>query len=165
MKKKLKQLQINLLSAREQAYAMENSLEKTQKINEIDKKIKLEMEEINTHITSIPGIGPISAAAIYSELNGVHCFESPSQIQAFAGIEPSTNDSGEHSYRGHMVKRGSSHLRCAILNCCLPLIQFNMTFAELLVDIGLDLDVDAVKDFTLKLSAAITNQSKTPSQK
>lgn len=41
----------------------------------------------------------------------------------------------------------------------------NMTFAELLVDIGLDLDVDAVKDFTLKLSAAITNQSKTPSQK
>ena len=40
-----------------------------------------------------------------------------------------------------------------------------MTFAELLVDIGLDLDVDAVKDFTLKLSAAITNQSKTPSQK
>lgn len=41
----------------------------------------------------------------------------------------------------------------------------NMTFAELLVDIELDLDVDAVKDFTLKLSAAITNQSKTPSQK
>lgn len=41
----------------------------------------------------------------------------------------------------------------------------NMTFAELLVDIGLDLDVDAVKDFTLKLSTAITNQSKTPSQK
>lgn len=41
----------------------------------------------------------------------------------------------------------------------------NMTFAELLVDIGLNLDVDAVKDFTLKLSTAITNQSKTPSQK
>ena len=34
-----RQLQINLLSAREQAYAMENSLEKTQKINEIDKQI------------------------------------------------------------------------------------------------------------------------------
>lgn len=34
-----RQLQINLISAREQAYAMENSLEKTQKINEIDKQI------------------------------------------------------------------------------------------------------------------------------
>lgn len=87
-----------------------------EKINEIDKKIKLEMEEINTHITSIPGIGPISAAAIYSELNGVHCFESPSQIQAFAGIEPSTNDSGEHSYSGHMVKRGSPYLRQVLMN-------------------------------------------------
>lgn len=34
-----RQLQINLISAREQAYAMDNSLEKTQKINEIDKQI------------------------------------------------------------------------------------------------------------------------------
>lgn len=34
-----RQLQINLISAREQAYAMENSLEKTEKINELDKQI------------------------------------------------------------------------------------------------------------------------------
>lgn len=34
-----KQLQVNLLSAREQLYALPNSLEKTQKINELDKQI------------------------------------------------------------------------------------------------------------------------------
>ena len=41
-----------------------------------------------------------------------------------------------------------------------------MTFPELLVDIGIDYNsVEAVQDFTLKLSTAITNQQKTPSQK
>lgn len=38
-RKARRQLQINLISAREQAYAMANSLEKTQKINELDKQI------------------------------------------------------------------------------------------------------------------------------
>ena len=42
----------------------------------------------------------------------------------------------------------------------------NMTFAELLVDIGVDYNsIESVQDFTLKLSTAITNQQKTPSQK
>jgi len=29
-----------------------------------------------------------------------------------------------------MVKRGSSQLRYALLNCCLPLIRFDLTFAN-----------------------------------
>ena len=49
---------------------------------------------------------------------------------SFAGLEPGYFQSGQSEHTGHMVKRGSSHLRCAIMNCCLPLIQFNMTFAE-----------------------------------
>lgn len=101
-----------------------------EKINEIDKKINLEMAEIDTHITSIPGIGPISAASIYAELNGVQCFESPSQIQAFAGIDPSTNDSGEHSYIGHMVKRGSPYLRQVLMNVAESSLMHNPKIYE-----------------------------------
>ena len=37
-------------------------------------------------------------------------------------------ESKEHG--GHMVKRGSSHLRYTLMNLCIPLIQYNMVFAE-----------------------------------
>lgn len=86
------------------------------KIEEVDSKIKSELNEIDTHITSIPGIGPISAASIYSEFNGIQCFDTPAQMTAFAGLEPSKNDSGEQSHKGHMVKHGSSYLRQTLMN-------------------------------------------------
>lgn len=78
---------------------------------------------------SIPGIGPISAAVIYAEYGDISNFSSPAQMLAFAGIEPSVNDSGTESHGGKMVRHGSSPLRYVLLNCCLPLIRFDMTFA------------------------------------
>ena len=51
---------------------------------------------------------------------------------AFAGIEPGINDSGTESHGGRMVKHGSSQLRYVLLNACLPLIRFDLTFCNLL---------------------------------
>ena len=48
---------------------------------------------------------------------------------AFTGIEPGINDSGTESHGGRMVKHGSSQLRYVLLNACLPLIRFDLTFA------------------------------------
>ena len=79
---------------------------------------------------TIPGVGVLSAAVILSEYGDISKFKSPAQMLSFAGLEPGYYQSGQSEYTGHMVKRGSSHLRCAIMNCCLPLIQFNMVFAE-----------------------------------
>ena len=39
------------------------------------------------------------------------------------------SESGTESHRGRMVKRGSSQLRYTLMNCALPLIRFDMTFA------------------------------------
>ena len=47
----------------------------------------------------------------------------------FAGLEPGYFQSGQSEHTGHMVKHGSSHLRYALLNCCLPLIKNEPTFA------------------------------------
>ncbi len=79
---------------------------------------------------SVPGIGPISAAIIYSEYGNLSNFSNPGQMLAFAGIEPGINESGTESHGGRMVKRGSSQLRYTLINCCLPLIRFDMTFAS-----------------------------------
>jgi transposase len=48
---------------------------------------------------------------------------------AFAGLEPGISESGTENHKGRMVKRGSSQLRYVLLNCALPLIRFDMTFA------------------------------------
>ena len=87
------------------------------------------IEEIHPHYMSIPGIGPISAAVIYAEYGDISNFSKPSQMLAFAGLEPGVNDSGTESHGGRMVKRGSSQLRYVLMNCALPLIRFDVTFA------------------------------------
>ncbi len=98
-------------------------------IDAIEKEINKLIEEVHPHYMSIPGIGPLSAAVIYSEYGDISNFSSPSQMLAFAGIEPGINESGTESHGGRMVKRGSSQLRYTLINCCLPLIRFDMTFA------------------------------------
>ena len=74
-------------------------------------------------------IGPLSAAVIYAEYGDISNFSTPSQMLAFAGLEPGVNESGTESHGGRMVKRGSSQLRYVLMNCTLPLIRFDMTFA------------------------------------
>ena len=87
------------------------------------------IEEVYPHYMSIPGIGPLSAAVIYAEYGDISNFSNPSQMLAFAGLEPGVNVSGTESHGGSMVKRGSSQLRYVLMNCALPLIRFDMTFA------------------------------------
>lgn len=100
-----------------------------EQISNLEKEIIALIEEIHPHYLTIPGIGPLSAATIYAEYGDISNFSSPAQMLAFAGLEPGINESGTESHSGRMVKRGSSQLRFALLNCCLPLIRFDITFA------------------------------------
>ena len=95
----------------------------------LEKEILRLIEEVHPHYMSVTGIGPLSAAVIYSEYGDISNFSNPGQMLAFAGIEPGINESGTESHGGRMVKRGSSQLRYTLINCCLPLIRFDMTFA------------------------------------
>ena len=72
----------------------------------------------------------IEIASIVSEFEDFTKFQNSSQMLSFAGLEPATYQSGTQQTYGHMVKRGSSHLRFTLMNLCIPLIQYNMTFAE-----------------------------------
>ena len=99
-------------------------------IAKLEQEITTLTNELNCPTTTIPGVGVLSAAVILSEYGDISKFKSPAQMLSFAGLEPGYYQSGQSEHTGHMVKHGSSHLRCAIMNCCLPLIQFNMVFAE-----------------------------------
>ena len=100
------------------------------KIEETEGKIAEIMDVLNPPTMTIKGVGCISAACIIAEFGNISRFRGPGQMLSFAGLEPGYYQSGLSEYEGHMVKRGSPHLRCAILNVCLPLTQFNPVFAE-----------------------------------
>ena len=132
---RLKELAANTVGVNNSIFDVElNSLLSLYKslvkeIDTIEKEINKLIEEVHPHYMSVPGIEPLSAAVIYSEYGDISNFTNPGQMLAFAGIEPGINESGTESHGGKMVKRGSSQLRYTLINCCLPLIRFDMTFA------------------------------------
>lgn len=86
-------------------------------ISILDNQIKKIMQETDSPIMSIPGISYTLAAVILAEIGDVALFDSPAKLLAFAGLEPSTYQSGKFTAsHASMVKRGSKYLRWAILN-------------------------------------------------
>ena len=99
-------------------------------VDSLEKQIVSLIKEINPRSLTIPGIGPFSSAVIYAEYGNISKFKSPAQMLSFAGLEPGYYQSGTSEHGGHMVKRGSSHLRYTLMNLSIPIIQYNMVFAE-----------------------------------
>ena len=78
----------------------------------IEEKIEIMMKQLDSPMTTIPGISTQTAAVIYAEIGDFSKFSSAEKILAFAGMEPSIYQSGEYSSsHGRMVKRGSKYLR------------------------------------------------------
>lgn len=92
-------------------------LEMNRGIVEIEKEIRKIMDEIQSPILSIPGINYGMGSMIIAEIGDFHRFESPDKILAYAGLSPSTYQSGKiDSPYAHMEKRGSRYLRYALFN-------------------------------------------------
>ena len=86
-------------------------------IVEIEAEIKTIMDEINSPILSIPGINYRMGAMIIAEIGDFSRFDSPDKILAYAGMSPSTYQSGQlDNCYSHMEKRGSRYLRYALYN-------------------------------------------------
>lgn len=88
------------------------------------------MNQINSPITTIPGIGFVLGAMILAELGDIGRFAAPEKVLAFAGLEPSVYQSGKYTpASGTMVKRGSPYLRWALLMAARSTIVNNPNFA------------------------------------
>ena len=100
-------------------------------IDEIDKELKKLVTNLNTPILSIPGISYVSAAFILAEIGDINNFDSPAKVQAFAGLDPSTYQSGKYTAtHARMVKRGSKYLRWALLNASRLVAMRDKTFHD-----------------------------------
>ena len=104
-------------------------------IEDIEAAIQSMMDEIQSPITTIPGIGVRMGAMILAEIGDFSCFDSPDKILAYAGMSPSTYQSGQLSLSGsysHMEKRGSRYLRYALYNATKYVCLWDPTFAAYL---------------------------------
>ena len=72
------------------------------------------MEELNSPILSIPGIGINLAAMIIGEIGDINRFPNPEKLIKFAGLDIRIYQSGTINHKGHIRKRGSPILRYAL---------------------------------------------------
>ena len=102
-------------------------------IGEIEAEIQKLMDELNTPILTIPGIGYDMGAMILAEIGDLSKFDSPDKILAYAGLSPTTYQSGYfNSPHSKMEKRGSKYLRYALFNATKYVCIWDPTFSEYL---------------------------------
>lgn len=102
-------------------------------IEEIENEIKSIMDKINSPILTIPGISYRMGAMIIAEIGDFNRFDSADKILAYAGMSPSTYQSGQlDNCYAHMEKRGSRYLRYALYNATKYVCQWDESFGAYL---------------------------------
>ena len=98
-------------------------------VAEVEASIQGIMQRLHSPITTIPGIGFRMGAMILAEVGDFSRFDSPDKLLAFAGLSPSTYQSGQlNNCYAHMEKRGSRYLRYALYNAAKYVCHWDPTF-------------------------------------
>ena len=101
----------------------------SKEIDEIETAINSIMATLDSPITTIPGIKNRMGAMILAEIGDFMRFENADQILAYAGLSPSTYQSGQlTSSYAHMEKRGSRYLRYALFNATIYVCNWDPVF-------------------------------------
>jgi transposase len=85
-------------------------------IDRLDAQVAEIYASFNAQLHTVPGVGPVLAAAILAEVGDISRFGSePAKLVAYAGIDPSVKQSGGFTgSQNRMSKRGSPYLRRAL---------------------------------------------------
>jgi len=99
----------------------------------LDQQIKEIMDSIDSPILSIPGISYLLGSMILAETSDIQRFETPAKYLAFAGLDPSTHQSGKYvAQTSSMVKHGSTYLRWAMISAARIISNCDPVFKEFL---------------------------------
>lgn len=115
-----------------------------EQIDELEKAIQIALKDLcnenqvadlpeGVHhlIETVPGVGPVLAAAIIGEIGDIHRFSNARKLVAFAGLDATVRESGQFSgTRNRISKRGSPHLRRAIWLAAMTARRFNPQLRE-----------------------------------
>ena len=87
------------------------------RIKPLEKKLATIVKEdpVCQLLTSMPGIGVVTASAIYAEVGDFARFDAPEKLASYAGLTPSQRSSGAVTRLGHITKQGSGVLRYSMV--------------------------------------------------
>ena len=106
-------------------------LEKSEKITKalIESCESLRIEDLDI-IRSIDGVDDITGSTFLAELGDFSNFGSYKHVIAFAGLDPSINQSGQYEGISRISKRGNRHLRRIIFMMTMCSVRSNNVFRE-----------------------------------
>jgi len=77
-------------------------------------------------LTSIPGVGPVTATTVLAELPAIERFSKPNQVAAYAGLTPRTRHSGSRTPLSQPIsKTGNQRLRKSLYMAALVALRAN----------------------------------------
>jgi len=93
-------------------------------LEDIEKEIKIIENEIQKYsdievklLMTIPGIGLFSALIIYFEIGDINRSSNSRKLVSYAGLNPTTRQSSDIIYHGHITRQGSPYLRWILTEC------------------------------------------------
>lgn len=99
-------------------------------VNKVLEEIILKVPYVEK-LLAIKGVGSITIAGFIAEVGDIRRFDSPKQIQKYAGLELVENSSGKHKGRTRISKRGRRKLRKILYQVMVPLLAGNREFREI----------------------------------
>ena len=75
----------------------------------------VEADPIVARLTTLPGIGPITASAYVAALDNVRRFRGAGQVTSYLGLVPREYSSGERLRRGRLLRSAQPHLQSLLV--------------------------------------------------
>lgn len=101
---------------------------------------KVDYSKTASHILTIPGIGPLTAAALITEVGNMNRFKSFEQFNSFIGFCPMQFSSGEMDHKGNITTRQHKRLRFMLIEAAWVAVRtdpaFTLCFNEWKIKIG-----------------------------
>ncbi len=92
------------------------------------------------YLMTVPGIGPITAASLLTEIDDIKRFANFKQLNAFIGYYPSQFSSGENIHQGNIIGRKHRRLRSLLIEAAWTAIRtdpaMTKVYNELKLKIG-----------------------------
>ena len=75
-----------------------------------------EREPVLQRLLTVPGIGILTATALYASVSDIHTFKSGRQLACWLGLTPREFSSGSSRYVGRISKQGDPYLRTLLIH-------------------------------------------------
>lgn len=160
-------LKNQLHAEKAEAFPNESSIKRiTQRMRLIDKQeleiraelaviVKTDTELVKkiNNITTIPGVGKLTAVIVLAETNGFELIRNKKQLVSYSGLDVKLKDSGTSvKSKPKISKRGNRHLRKAMYMPALAAMRFNERHKAVFVRL--------VSKHGIKMKAAVAVQRK-----